>query len=312
MLTHIANGVRAMASSPGLLLWLWLANLVAALPAGLLIEESIHRSVANSRTADSLRAGFDNAWFEEFQSAGEGLTATLSPSHVGVGAWLDNLDSWWTGGVFGQPPEILLFAGIFGLLWLLLLGGVLERLRSPARPFSSRDLFTTGGRYFFRLLRIALLTAVAYYGAFRLARWLFDWIGSATIDATAEKTVLIYNLLAAALVVGLLLLIRTVSDVAKIATIVEDRRSALLAVGRGIGFVATHPVAIAGIIAVFSALTGVLFVLYKFLAPGVTESSAWGIVAALVITQLFLVAKVALRIALLGSETALYTNEYRG
>ena len=311
MFDAIRRGLGRVAAAPGLLVLLWLVNLLIALPAAVLIEESIHRSLQWSRATESLRDGFDTGWYGEFKAGAEGLAATLEPSQIGVGASLDALEAWWSGSLFTVPAEVIAFGVLFAIVWLFLMGGVLSRLHRPWDRWRVRDLLAAGGEYFPRFVRLGLLSAILYYGIFRLSAWLFPWIKRATRDVTTETAVLGYNLLGGFLIVGLLVVVKMVFDYAKISMVLSKRRSAVSAAIRGAGFVARRPVKTGGLVIAFGMFTVMLLALYSRVAPGAGESSPAAILLAIAVSQLFLLLRLALRVGLLSSELVLFADANR-
>jgi hypothetical protein len=306
MLDALRQGFRHTAAVPGLLILLWLVNLLIALPAAVLVEESLHDSIKWGDANESLREGFDTGWYGEFSADAKGLAATFEPGQIGVGATLAALDGWWSGKLFELPLPVVAVGIVFACVWLFLLGGVLTRLHSPWDRLRAGEVFAAGREYFPRFLRLGILSAVLYYGVIRLSQWLFPWIGVATRDVTSETTILAYNVLGAGLIVGLFAVIKAVFDYAKISMVVGGRRSALSAAFHGLGFVLRRPLATGGLVAIFSILTVLLVAVYSQVAPGADQRSITTILLALAASQLFLLLRVALRLSLLGSELALF------
>jgi hypothetical protein len=294
-----------------MLLFLWLASFFFALPATVVITESIDASAGESRMRVRLLEGFDTGWHGEYLHTARGIETTVSPSQVGLGAWLDNLDEGWSGRLFTRPWGVVATGGLFALLWLFFLGGILERLRRSRPRFFLSDFLGSGGGFFFRFFRLAVVSGVLFYLVFRLAWWLFPWIRERTEDITVERTVLLYNLLGAALIVLLLVLIKLIFDYAKIAMVVEGRRSALWALLRGLRFVLRRPLRTFGLVVGFALLLALVFTVYGFVAPGAGQATPLAIVGAFLVSQLFLVAKLFLKLGLLGSQVALYEREAR-
>ena len=100
-----------MLRAPALVLAIWLANLVIAAPLAVFVLESIHSFTADSDYHQVLLEGFDTGWYWEFKTSRGALEETFSPSHVGIGAWLANLDRWWDGRVFLEPARSLFCSG---------------------------------------------------------------------------------------------------------------------------------------------------------------------------------------------------------
>ncbi len=295
-----------MSRAPGLVLAIWAANLTIAAPLAVLLLSSIHTFTASSEYHQALLDGFDTGWHAEFSTSHGAVEETFSPSQTGMGAWLANLDRWWDGRVFLEQPMLLATGAVFVLLWLLVLGGVLEAMREGAPRPRLPNVLADGLGFFPRFLRLTLLTGALYYLIFRFVRWLFPEVHRMTADFTTERQVLLYNLAAAAIIVLLITLVRLISDYARVSMVVERRRSVLLAALGGFRFVVGSPLGALGIACLYGVLMAVLFLVYSMLAPGSGDSTPLAILLAFALSQVFLVAKQALRIAFLGSEMAFF------
>ncbi len=263
MLKALIKGFWRVISSPGLIVWLWLVSVVVALPLAWVMSESIESSLGGSLVSDKLREGFDMEWFGEFESEAKGLETTFTPTVTGVGAFYNNLEAWLSGDLFEMYPGLVGLGVLYALLWALFMGGVLERYAGSEGMFNLSRFFATGGKFFFRFVRLAVLSGVLYYLVYRLGGWLFVWVEESTLDVTVEKTVFARLVLAAMVVGFLLTLVNMVFDYAKIAAFKEDRRSMLLAALRGLGLVFSHPLKTMGLyyalVAVWCPVAGFLF-----------------------------------------------------
>ncbi len=301
----IFDGLGDALSSARLLALLWLALLLVALPAGVLIEESIRDSIGASRVEESLRRGLDLGWLAEYQSRARGLERTLEASIVGRGAVFDNLESWFSGELFTSRAGVA-FGLVYALVWLFLLGGVLDRFARRERKFVLAPFVAAGARFFPRLLRLTLVSALLYFGIYRLGRWLFPWIERQTRDVTVERTALAAYLAGALVIVALLGLVNLVFGYAKIAVVYEGRRSALESLLRAARFVAARPLKTFGLYGVLALLALALVVLYAWLVPGSGQASILAILLAFGVSQLYLVARLALRLTFFAAQTRLY------
>ena len=310
MLKGIFVGLWRAVSSPGMVLLLWLVNVAVTLPAAVIMSDSLESSIGSSLVHEDLAAGFDMDWYGEFRHGASGLDATFSPTVVGAGAFYNNIEGWLYGGLFQLFPGVVALGGLYALVWAFFVGGIFERF-SNSGLFSLSRFFSAGGRFFFRFLRLAVLSGVFYYLVYQLARWLFDRIELWTRDVTVERTVLMCALLGTALVVFLLTLVHAAFDYAKIATFVEDRRSMLLAALRGIRFVLSNPAKTLGFYYSLGIVGVLLLGLYTFVAPGAAQSTVTGVVLAFLIGQAYLVAKLMLRLAFYGGELAIYEDAAR-
>ena len=156
------------------------------------------------------------------------------------------------------------------------------------------------------------MAGVLYLLVFLGARWMFGAIEEAARNVTVERTALGWTLAGFALVVLLLAVVRTAFDYAKVAVVLEDRRSAVGAALSGLGFVVRHPLRTLGLFAAFAVAGLLLLWLYGAVAPTAGPAGWIGVVAAFVLGQLALATRLGLRLATLGGETALYGAEAGG
>ena len=300
------KGLLKATGSPALLLWLWVINVAVALPAAAVMAGAIETSVGGSLVADNLRTGFDMGWYGEFKAQAKGLETTLRPSIIGAGAIYDNLEAWLTGEIFTGFRGLVGMGAVYAAVWALLLGGVLDRLSSGEGLLRLGPFFTAGGRFFFRFVRLAVIAGVFYYGVYRFAHWLLERIADWTRDVTVERTVLLDALAGFAVIALLLVFVNMAFDYAKIATFREDRKSMLLAALAGFRFVLRSPVKTFGLYLLLAAVGAVLVAVYAGVAPGAGQSTPLTIGLAFAVGQVYLLARLALRLAFYGGQMTLY------
>lgn len=302
----VAAGCRHAIRSPGLLIWLWLVCLAVAMPDTLLVHRAVERSVGASRVHQDLRRGFDMDWYSEYEHEASGVERLLTPTSVRPAALLDNLDDWWSGRIVRLPPRVVALGIAFVLLWTLMVGGILHRFHYRQRGFSLGALLSHGAELFPRFLRLLALTTAAYYGIYRAARWLFPRLEQAMRDVTVERTVLAVYLSVAAAVVLLLLLVKLTSDYAKVATLVERRRSMLLAAWHGLRFVLRHPRYTFGAYAGIALVTWAFLGLWALLAPGHGQQSLGAVGWAFLFGQLAVGVRLLERLSTYGAAVEIY------
>lgn len=305
-LKAVTIGFGRAIASPALIAWLLLQSLVVAMPFTLLVREAVKESVGSSLAHERLRDGFDMEWYSDYQFGTDGVASLLTPTSVRPAAFLDNLDAWFSGELFLQQPALVGAGVVFALLWALMLGGVLYRFVHSERKFSLSKLLARGGAFFFRFVRLIVLMGVAYYGVYRFSRWLFPFLEDLMRDVTVERTALIVNLLAALLVIGLLLLVKLTSDYAKVATVMEERRSMVLAIWQGLRFVVAHPLRTFGAYATIAVAGLAALWGYSLVAPGQGQATLVGVLLTFAIAQAFLAVRVVQRLTTYGAAVELY------
>jgi len=306
----IFRGLGLALTSPAILLGLWLVNVAVALPAAVALRAELEDAVGASLFHRSLEEGFDTDWYAEYHAGATGLAKTFTPSVIGAAAIFDNLENWWKGGLFGLWPGLVALGVAYALVWAFLLGGVLEKLHQPERLFATEAFLSACGRHFASFLGLVAMAALPYYLVYRFARWLFPAIEGAMADVTSERTILWAVLAGAAVIVLLLSLVRLVFDYAKVAVILE-KRGAISALGRGVVFVLGHPIKTFGVYAGMGTIWLGVIALYAVLAPGTGQSTLFAVILAFAFSQLYLIARLYVRLALLGAEMTLLESRGR-
>jgi hypothetical protein len=302
------SGFGRVLASPSLVLFLWLANVLVAIPLAVSMAGSIQESIGSSLVHQNLRDGFDMGWYGEFDARAKGVEKTLSPSLVGAGAFFDNIEAWLSGRLFEMLPALVALGVVYALLWALFLGGILHRYADRRGLFRLSELFSQGGEFFFRFVRLAVLSGFLYYLVYRFAGWLFGRVEDATRDVTVEKTVLGYVVAVALLVALLLTFIHMAFDYAKIATYKENRRSMILAAIKGFRLVLGNPGRTSVLYYGLGFFGLLLLGAYHVMAPGLGQASVPGVVFAFLIGQAYLVLKLVLRLTFYAGQMALYES----
>lgn len=298
------DGIRRVNGAPMVLAGMFAVTLLVALPLSYVLREMIAAHLGPSLAADGAAAGVNYDWWQEFAAQASGLGKTFIPSIVGFGAVLDNL-----GGMLDNLPLASVIAGVTAawlVVWSFLSGGVVDRL-ARGRPTRSHGFFAACGMHFWRLLRLGAMAWLAYAFLFRYVHgWIFAGaLERLTRDVGVERTAFAYRA-AGYLVFGALLIgCNIVFDYARVRLVVEDRRSAIGALLAGGRFVRRHAGAALGLYALNGLAFLLLIGLYGVVAPG-APGAGWSMVAALAIGEVYIMARLYLKLLFYASETALF------
>lgn len=303
--TAFWSALRSTLAAPGLIVLLWLTLLVAAVPFGLVMQHEVSQDIGASRVHVELRERMDMLWLGEFHERADTLGRTLEPATTSRADFLFNLDLLFSGKLFGVHPGLLAAGVGYALVWLLMLGGVIDRFARGAGKLVLSQFLAACGRYFPRLLVLTTLSATCYaglyWGAGQAYRALERWLQ----DETVESTVIGYYLLAAAPILLVTVLVMLIVDYARLAAVLEEQ-GPWSALGRGARFVMRRPGKVLTLALLVTIAVAGLVALRTLAAPGVGESSVPGIVAVFLVGQLFVAGRLVLRVVGIGAELALY------
>lgn len=303
----IRDGLHRVSAGPKLIVWLWLVNFAMAIPLTIVMSNQIESAIGASLVHEKLRAGFDIDWYEEFANAANDLGKTFSPSVIGVGPFLGNLEAWLNGSLFTDYTGIVGLGIGYMVLWAFLLGGILDHFAHAQENLTAERFFSASGRYFLRFLFLMALSWIFYFLVLAMiSPSLFSAIASATRDTTVERTVFFLTAGAFVIVALLLAVVNMAFDYAKISTVLHDHRNMLAAAGHGFRFILAHPAKTFGLYLILGTAALAFLGLYALIAPGANQASAVGVIAAFIVGQIFLVVKLITRLTFFGGQMALY------
>jgi hypothetical protein len=298
----VADGWRRVAAFPVGLLGLLAGVAIATLPAALALRASIDNHLGSSLTASTVAAGVDSGWWQEFAASAH-PGPSFQPSMIGGAAPVSTYSDILDGN--GPPPEAWGALALGLVVWLFLSGGIIDRL-ARRRRLGARSFFGACGVFFFRFLRLGLLTGLAYglLGG-PVHEWLFGglypWL---TRETSVERTAFLWRVSLYIVWLVPLLFVNLIADYAKVRAVVEDRHSMVGAVGAALRFVRRHPLSVAMAYILNAAIAAAILVAYVLLAPD-GHGGDWRLLAALLVGAAYLAARLATRLGFLASAMAL-------
>jgi hypothetical protein len=303
VMTAWRDGVGRVNRAPTILLAVWAMTVAASLPLTLVLRSMIAQHLGSSLAADTAAAGVNYDWMHEFADQASGIGVTFNATVIGFGAVLDNLSA--TLDDVSRPLVIAGAASAYVVLWLFVAGGVLDRYARD-RATRSYGFFAAAGLFFWRFLRLAAIQWVTY-------AVLFGWVHPLlfhrlfprmTHEVAVERTAFLIRVALYAVFLILLGTCTLIFDYAKVRAVVEDRRSALGAVAGSIRFIRRNPGAMA-LFLVNVAAFAIVVLLYAALAPG-AGGRGLGMWLVVVIGQVYIAARLWVKLAFWASETALF------
>jgi hypothetical protein len=298
------DGWARVLRAPMLAAGLFALTLAAALPFALVLRASIEAHLGRSLMAAGAADGVNFDWWEEFLAQASGIGTTFTPAVIGFAPTLDHLSR-----VLDADGTILPIAALaagYLLLWTFLSGGIVDRY-ARRRPTRAYGFFGASGACFWRLLRLAAVAGLVYGLLFAYVHpWLLDDAYTRlTRDAGTERTAFIWRVALYAVFGALLVAVNVSVDYARIRLVVEDRRSVLGALRAAVAFIGRNMDRVAALYATNAAVFLLLVAVWAAVAPGAGGAGwmMWGIFAG---TQLYLLARLLLKLQFVASETALF------
>jgi hypothetical protein len=300
----LRDGIARVARAPVILVCVFVVTLLTALPFSIAMRDAVQAHLGDSLVGEQVARGVNVQWWSEFTEQTGALGRTFQPSIIGFAAVLDNLSAFADGQA--RPSPFLWLGAGYLLVWLFLSGGMLDRY-ARARPTRSYEFFTACGVYFVRFLRLAPFMVLVYYVLFAVVHPILmeDAFYRLTRDVTVERSAFLVRLGLYAVFGLVLVLVNIVFDYAKVRAVVEDRRSMVGAIIAGSRFARRNASAVASLYLLTAGLFAGLLLVYAVAAPGASTTGArfW---LGIVVSQLYLLGRLWIRLVFLASETALF------
>ena len=320
VLEAVREGFAALRRSWGLAWLLWAVNVAFALLLAAPLAARLSQDLANREAASNMMYGFDYSWWSRWWEQQSGWTRGFAPDIFGIGFALRNLELLLKGHLpvgLNTPPlgdaagsgldgVVLGLGALYVLAQTFLAGGVLGVLRGQQGEWTLRGLLHGCGFYFGRFLRLALLALLAAHVVFQLYAPLARWADHQAQEAVSGRIALFWTLGHSLLLLLALLFLHMVSCYAKVIVVLEERSSAILAYLSALSFCLSRLLATFGHYLALGLMGAALLALWHLVAGawdtvGYRTQLVW-----LVLAQALVLGRLALRLALLGGQVALY------
>lgn len=298
------EGIRRVNRAPAILVGVWALTLLVSVPLALDLRSTIEQHLGSSLAADTAASGVNYDWMQEFSDQATGLGVTFQPTIIGFGALLDNLSGLLDN--VHRPRVIVSAAAAYIMIWIFVAGGIIDRYARD-RATRAYGFFAASGVFFFRFLRLAAVMWIVYAFLFAYVHpWLFDRLYPRVVyEVTVERTALFVRLVFYLAFGVVLAACNLIFDYAKLRAVVEDRRSMVSAISAALRFIRRNYAAAVTLYVVDFALFLVVIAMYAAIAPG-AGGSGWSIWIGVALGQLYILARLWVKLVFWASETALF------
>ncbi|MBN1221845.1 MAG: hypothetical protein JXB23_01260 [Candidatus Aminicenantes bacterium] len=304
---NFGKGFHMTRKKAGMVLLLFVLNLIFALILAVPMYHSLKDSFGNSLVGQRMTEGFDTLWWEEFRDQSQGLEQTFTPYIIGKGAILNNLEMLVQMKFFTLPPLLLIFGLAYIILHTFLAGGILATFNEDKPEFTLASFFERAGRYFLRFFLLMLVSWLFFFGLIgNLNQWFGSITGRVAENAFSEITPFYLGLLFSAVILFLILFTQMIFDYARITVVTDRERNILKAAHNAFRFVIKNPGTTLSLFYTIFAVHIVVTLIYIFIKNFIPESNAAGILIAFIVQQLFVFAVVGIRCWLYASQLELY------
>jgi hypothetical protein len=306
-LAIVRDGLHRVAKAPLIVIGVWAVTAVTALPGATRLYTAIVADLGSSMAAVDAAAGVNTWWWQEFLARQPAFAESFQPVIIGFAAVLANANAFLAAAPFG--PSFAATAAVYVLLWLFLLGGILDRY-ARQRRVGTHGFFAASGVFFFRFLRLAAIAALVWTSVFWLLhRWLFrDLYGWLTREVTVERTAFAWYVVLTFVFVTIVAALMVIFDYAKVRAVVEDRRSMVGALIAGTRFVRRNTGGVASVFLLNALLFGLVVAAYGLVVRGAAGGSVLMLAVGFLGAQAYIAARLFVKLCFYASAVALFQD----
>jgi hypothetical protein len=206
--------------------------------------------------------------------------------------------------------SIALMALIYLLLNTFFAGGIIEVFAADYGHFTMRRFWAGCGAYFWRFLRLMLISLFFYGGAVFIYFVVRGMVNRAAAQATSYESLLYQRWGSLLLLIVMLGFVNMVFDYAKIRTVVEDSRSMFRETFKALGFSLRHLFSVSALFLIIAAIGIGLFLLLVLLRNSIDQSSVLAVIAAILLGQTAIAARMWTRVTFFAAALDFY-RRYR-
>ena len=188
----------------------------------------------------------------------------------------------------------------------LFAGGVIGVINSADGLFTMRKFWGEAGAYFWRFFRLMVISLIFYgvaVGIYMLLRWPMD---DAAEEASAFESVIYKRWAAMGLLALMFAFVNMVFDYAKIGTVVKESRGMFRETFRAFRFAFRNFFGASGLYLIIALVGLAVFLAFNALRWSVNQSSAGGVLLAILIGQIAIAGRMWTRLVFYSAEMHFY------
>lgn len=277
-----AGGFKAALNTKKLSATIYIITIMMALILAIPFQGTIEKEAGNSMAFTNLLKDFDYTVYKDFMNQ----SAQALQPYISAAIWM----------------------GIFYLIFTIFFeGGILTVLRRKEDKFSLRFFWEASAKYFSRFLRLAIYTIILQLITAGIVFAVLSKILSSASETVPSEASLFYiGLTGVIIYILIFIFLLIVTDYAKVMLVENEEYRPLRTIIRSFGFVFRHFLSTYFLYLLLLIVPVLLFVIYFRAEDAIGMSSGGKIFIIFIIQQLFIWARIFIKIWILGSELNLY------
>ena len=278
----LVQSTRAVFYNKKFLLLFWATNasmsFVLSIPIYSLLLENLQHSV----WSDKLATGFDYFWFLQFYNLFKSNFQEL-------------------------PLAFYSIVGLYILIQTFYNGGLISIFNIPKKNHVS-DFFYGGVKYWYRLIKVLLISLIFYFLAFKLNGLLGDWLHWSYSPNETVILDFIYGSSRYLLLIFLIILITIISDYTKIYLALNDKQKAAGGIKYILVFLKNNFIIIFILFLIVAIMGAVGAIVYNVIVVFVPKTPFYLLFLTFILQQMLIIFRLSIRMLFCATEVLLYKD----
>jgi len=274
--------VRMVVYNSKFVILLWAVNAVFAFTVSVPIFNFIYSSIGRSLISDNLSIQFDYFWFMQFRH--------LYDLH------LDQM-----------PLTIYYVVIIYTLIQTFLLGGIIAVFHQPKKNHFV-DFFYGGVKYFYRFVKVVLISVLFYAVAFKINDYSGDLITWYFRDSENVMAAFILRSLRYILLIFLIGVITMISDYSKVALAVGDKTKVYREVYTAIIFIKNNFNKVFAVFLIVACLGALGAIVYNVIVYFIPRTPYYVLIISFILQQMLIIFRLLIRMLFYATEVSLFKD----
>jgi hypothetical protein len=278
----LLQSVRSIFKNFHFIILLWLLNAMAAIVLTVPIYNVLINNLGNSMMSERLTQGFDYMWYLQFRNI----------YHV----------------QFDQiPMNIYFVVGIYLLIQTFFSGGLISIFHIRDKNHTV-DFFYGGVRYFFRFLKILLVSLLFFALAFKINDYLGEFITWAFINSENVRAEFILKSLRYILLIFLIGVITMISDYSRVAIAVKDKGKVIKELYTAIIFIKNNFSKAFSLFLLVSVIGALGVVVYNVVGRFIPRTPFYFLILSFILQQMLIIFRLLVRMLFYSTQVNLFKD----
>lgn len=278
----LIHGVRSVTYNSKLVLLLWAFNALSALVLTVPILKILLDNLGNSLISDSLALNFDYSWFLQFKKIYEVQFEQM-------------------------PLSIYSVVGIYTLLQTFFLGGMISIFNIPEKNHVV-DFFYGGVKYFFRFMKVLLISLFFFAAAFKINDYLGDLITYLFISSENVYADFFLKAVRYVLLVFFIGFVTLMSDYIKVSLAVRDKTKVIKEFYLVSVFIKNNFIKIFTVFLIVASIGALGAVIYNLIGRFIPRTPYYFLAISFILQQMLIIFRLFVRMLFSATEVNMYKD----